>query len=97
MLSEDQYLDRTPDLIAKVRKMREAAEKEMNKFTRVADYDVRRVVGRKPRELFAANQDAAHFPANNGPVEASAQPASNQRAMEFPPTPVASDEDEESA
>ena len=50
MLNEDQYIERTPDLVAKVRAMRVAAEKEMNRFTRVADYDVRRVVGRKPKE-----------------------------------------------
>ena len=45
MHTEDQYLDRTPDLVAKVRAMREAADREMDRFTRVADYDVRRVVG----------------------------------------------------
>jgi hypothetical protein len=50
MLNEDQYMERTPDLIAKVRQMREAAEKEMNRFTRLADYDVRRVVGQKPAD-----------------------------------------------
>ena len=50
MMNEDQYMERTPDLIAKVRQMREAAEKEMNRFTRLADYDVRRVVGQKPAE-----------------------------------------------
>ncbi len=48
MLNEDQYMERTPDLIAKVRQMREAAEKEMNRFTRLSDYDVRRDVGQKP-------------------------------------------------
>jgi hypothetical protein len=47
MLNEDQYMERTSDLITKVRQMREAAEKEMNRFTRLADYDVRRVVGQK--------------------------------------------------
>lgn len=50
MMSEDQYIDRTPDLVAKVRKMRETAEKEMNRFTCAADYDVRQVVGRKPKD-----------------------------------------------
>jgi hypothetical protein len=50
MMSEDKYLDHTPDLVARVRKMREAAEKMMNKFTHVADYDVRRAVGRKPKQ-----------------------------------------------
>ena len=51
MLNEDQYMERTPDLIAKVRQMREAAEKEMNRFTRLADYDVRRVVGQKTHDV----------------------------------------------
>lgn len=51
MLNEDQYMERTPDLIAKVRQMRESAEKEMNRFTRLADYDVRRVVGQKPADV----------------------------------------------
>ncbi|HVB55488.1 MAG TPA: hypothetical protein VNE63_03520 [Candidatus Acidoferrales bacterium] len=47
MLNEDQYMERTSDLIVKVRQMRKAAEKEMNRFTRLADYDVRRVAGQK--------------------------------------------------
>jgi len=42
MLNEDQYMERTPDLVARIRKLREAAEKEMDRFTRVSDYDVRR-------------------------------------------------------
>ncbi len=50
MQNDDQYMERTPDLIAKVRQMREAAAKEMNRFTRLADYDVRRVVGQKPSD-----------------------------------------------
>jgi hypothetical protein len=50
MQNEDQYMERTPDLIAKVRQMREAAEKEMNRFSRLTDYDVRRVVGQKPAD-----------------------------------------------
>jgi hypothetical protein len=49
MQSDDQYMERTPDLVAKVRALREAAEKTMNRFTRAADYDVRRVVGQKPK------------------------------------------------
>jgi Spy/CpxP family protein refolding chaperone len=54
MQNDDQYMERTPDLIAKVRQMREAAEKEMNRFTRLADYDVRRVVGQKPADTAEA-------------------------------------------
>jgi hypothetical protein len=49
MQTEDQYLDRTTDLVAKVRVMREAAEKQMNRFTKIDDYDVRRVVGQGPK------------------------------------------------
>jgi hypothetical protein len=59
MQSEDQYLDRTPDLVAKVRAMREAADREMDRFTRVADYDVRRVVGQGRRHRrFLRNRPA---------------------------------------
>lgn len=45
MLHEEQHLDRTPDLVSKVRKLREEAEKKMNRFTRADDYDVRYVQG----------------------------------------------------
>jgi hypothetical protein len=64
MQSEDQYLERTPDLVAKVRAMREAAEKEMNCFTRIADYDVRRVAGQKPKSAAksAPAQPTLEFP-----------------------------------
>ena len=51
MQSEDQYLDRTPDLVAKVRAMREATDREMDHFTRMADYEVRRVVGHHPSSI----------------------------------------------
>ena len=60
MQSEDQYLERTPDLVAKVRAMRQAAEKEMNRFTQFSDYDVRRVVGQKPKEPVASGQTATN-------------------------------------
>lgn len=64
MLNEDQYMERTPDLIAKVRQMREAAEKEMNRFTRLADYDVRRVAGQKTPNTTTPeiSQAAIEFP-----------------------------------
>jgi hypothetical protein len=69
MSSEDQYMERTPDLIAKVRQMREAAEKEMNRFTRLADYDVRRVVGQKTPDATTpgVSQAAIEFPADAAP------------------------------
>jgi Spy/CpxP family protein refolding chaperone len=63
MLNEDQYMDRTPDLIAKVRQMREGAEKEMNRFTRLADYDMSRVVSQKTSDAAesGASQTAIEF------------------------------------
>jgi hypothetical protein len=46
---EDSPLERTPDLVAKIRALREQAEKDMDRFTNAGDYDVRRVSGRKPK------------------------------------------------
>ncbi len=48
MHTEDSPLERTPDLVAKIRALRQQAEKEMDRFTNAGDYDVRRVTGRKP-------------------------------------------------
>ncbi|WP_260705109.1 hypothetical protein [Edaphobacter flagellatus] len=75
MLNEDQYMERTPDLIAKVRQMREAAEKEMNRFTRLADYDVRRVVGQKIPDAAdsATSQTSIEFSPEQGD-DGEAQP-----------------------
>lgn len=49
MYTEDSPLERTPDLVAKIRALRQQAEREMDRFTDAADYDVRRVTGRKPK------------------------------------------------
>jgi hypothetical protein len=59
MMNDDPYVDRTPDLIERVRKLRDEAEKKMNRFTRLADYEVRRLVGRKTSEN---RQTAIDFP-----------------------------------
>ena len=48
---EDSPLERTPDLIAKIRAMREQAEKQMDQFTDASDYDIRRVTGAEQRAL----------------------------------------------
>jgi hypothetical protein len=90
MQSEDQYLDRTPDLVAKIRAMREAAEKEMNRFTRVADYDVRRVVGQKPKASPVS-------PAVERPRRPTAKSASAQTSIEFVSAPAELANDEENA
>jgi hypothetical protein len=90
MQGEDQYVERTPDLITKIRAMREAAEKEMNRFTRVADYDVRRVIGQKPK---ASPVSAAV----ERPKRSTAKSASVQTSIEFAPAPAERANDEENA
>jgi hypothetical protein len=86
MPSEDQYMERTPDLVAKTRAMREAADKLMNRFTRVADYDVRRVVGQLPKA-----------PPANRQKKSSTKSANNQTAIDFTPAPAERGDDGEAA
>jgi len=88
MQSEDQYLERTPDFVAKVRAMREAADKEMNRFTRMADYDVRRVVGHGPKSAHVSSETAPPAPANERPKKPAAKSASAQTLLEFAPAPA---------
>ena len=97
MLNEDQYMDRTPDLVAKVRRMREAAEKEMNRFTRVADYDVRRVVGQKPKAAPVPFETTEPSPAGARSKKSSAKSASAQITIEFAPAPAERGDDGEDA
>ena len=97
MLNEDQYLERTPDLVAKVRKMREAAEKEMNRFTRVADYDVRRVVGHGPKPAPVSAEIVAAPAATERPKKSSAKSTSAQTSLEFAPAPAERGDSQESA
>lgn len=87
MPSEDQYLERTPDLVGKVRAMRESAEKEMNRFTRVEDYDVCRVVGRGPKPAPVSTETGVTAPAGDRPKRSSSRPAPKQAALEFAPAP----------
>ena len=88
MQSEDQYLERTPDLVAKVRAMREAAQKEMNRFTRLSDYDVRRVVGHGPKPAPVSAEIGVTAPASERPKRSSSKSASGQAALEFAPAPA---------
>jgi hypothetical protein len=98
MQSEDQYIDRTPDLVAKVRAMREAAQKEMNRFTRLSDYDVRRVVGHGPKPALPASTETATAPATSERTKKAApKSASGQAALDFTPAPVERGEDGEPA
>ena len=88
MQSEDQYAERTPDLVTKIRAMREAAEKEMNRFTRVADYDVRRVVGQKPKASPVSLEIAPPFPVGARPKKTAAKSLIDQTSIEFASAPA---------
>ncbi len=88
MQIEDSALDRTPDLVAKVRALREQAEREMNKFTHAGDYDVRRIVGQRPK---TEEPDAA--PAAGGARKKRAKSSPDQTAIEFSPAPPEQDDD----
>jgi len=59
MHTDDSPIERTPDLVAKIRALRQQAEKEMDRFTGADDYDVRRVVGRKPKAESSATSPQA--------------------------------------
>jgi hypothetical protein len=83
--SEDQYMERTPDLVTKIRAMRETAEREMNRFTCVADYDVRRVVGQKPKASPVSIEPAPPSSAVDRPKKSAARPAMAQTSVEFTP------------
>jgi hypothetical protein len=95
MQSDDQYMERTPDLVAKVRAMREAAEKEMNRFTRVADYDVRRVVGQKPKASPVSIETVPPSPAVERPKRSAAKSSTTQTSIEFAPAPAERGDDSE--
>ena len=97
MLSEDQYLERTVDMVAKIRAMREAAEKEMNRFTRAADYEMRRGFGQKPKATPVSDETAPPGPAGARLKRSVAKSAATQTWMEFSPAPAESGENEEEA
>ena len=88
MHTEDQYLDRTPDLVAKVRAMREAADREMDRFTRVADYDVRRVIGQKPKASPVSIETAPSSPVGARPKKSAAKSSTDQTSIEFASAPA---------
>jgi hypothetical protein len=78
-------MERTPDLVAKIRKLREAAEKEMNKFSRVADYDVRRVVGQKPKASPVSEEKPSLSPDGEHTKKPTAKSVTAQASIDFSP------------
>jgi hypothetical protein len=95
MLNEDQYMDRTPDLVAKIRKLREIAEKEMNRFTNVADYDVLRVVGHGPKAAPVSSETSTPSPVVERPKKSVAKSSTDQTSIEFAPAPTERGDSEE--
>jgi cell division GTPase FtsZ len=95
MQIDDSPLDRTPDLIAKIRKLREVAEKEMNRFTSVADYDMRRVVGQKPKTEMPAEISTSAASAGTRAKKKTAKASDDQTAIEFSPAPLEQGDDGE--
>ena len=98
MLDHDSpYDDRSPDLIARVRKMREAAERRMNAFGKIADYDVRKVVCQKSQSSQQTAEATAVTPQQSAKEEKQAtskKQKTPQAVLEFPLPPVSSDEPE---
>ncbi len=88
MQSEDQYVERTPDLVARVRTLREVVEKEMNRFTRIADYDVRRVVGHGPKPAPVSVETVAPAPISERTKKRVIPSVPAQTSIEFAPTPA---------
>jgi hypothetical protein len=87
MHSEDSPLDRTSDLVAKIRALREQAEKEMNRFTRVDDYEVRRVVGHGAKLAPVSDETVAPSPATKRAKKGATKAVTEQASMDFPPVP----------
>ena len=95
MQSEDQYVERTPDLIAKIRALREAAEKEMNRFTCVADYDVRRVIGQKLKASPVSVETVSPSAAGDRVKKPAAKSSKVQTSIQFAPAPAERGDDGE--
>ncbi len=95
MQTEDQYVERTPDLVAKIRAMRQAAEKEMDRFTRVADYDVRHVVGQKPKASSVSVETVSPSAAGDRVKKPAAKSSKVQTSIQFAPAPAERGDDGE--
>lgn len=90
---EDSPLERTPDLVAKIRALRKEAEKEMDRFTCVADYDVRHVVGHGTKTAPVSDETVASSPAAKR-TKKGAKSVTDQTSMDFPPAPTERGADE---
>lgn len=97
MLHEDQYMERTPDLVARIRKMREEAVKKMNRFTCITDYDARGVIGQKPKVEPVSGEPAPSFAVRELPKKRTAKSSPSQISIEFAPAAAEPDDVGESS
>ena len=70
--SDDEYLDRSIDHVARVRAAREAAQREMESFGDVSEYDITIIHGRL-KEAPADRQASLDFPAGAVPERKEAK------------------------
>ncbi len=59
-------MDRSLDLVARVRAAREAAQREMESFGDPSEYDVTVIYGRKDRQTGGASQTSLKFETIDG-------------------------------
>ncbi len=64
-IRDSEHYDDSQDMIERIRKLREAAERKMNAFGDPSDYDVRIIRGRKP----VAGAEAQSTIAQDSPSE----------------------------
>lgn len=96
-LDREQYLDHSFDLVARIRAAREAAEREMNKFGHVSEYEVRKIYGQQTNLTYDEDEvsvepqrqpSAATERTNEGSPDESrrrdiAEPGSSQSNFDF--------------
>lgn len=68
MGDEEKYLDRSFDHVARVRAAREAAQREMESFGDVSEYDITIIQGQLKDEPVAGSQSSLEFQ-GNGPAD----------------------------
>ena len=70
---DDEYMDRSIDHVARVRAAREAAQREMESFGDVSEYDVTIIQGQLKEEPAGAPQASLDFSADVTPEQQEAE------------------------
>jgi hypothetical protein len=63
---DGEFMDRSLDLVARVRAAREAAQREMESFGDASEYDVTIIFGRKDDQTWATSQTSLSFETIDG-------------------------------